>query len=243
MQISEYKNIFENEETHFFYTSLHRLILGLVSNLGMPPRAQILDAGCGTGYLAKKLQGFGDVIGLDFSKEALKYAEKRGIKTVEGRVVQMPFKAGSFNLVTSIDVVYHSSIKDDLQVLKEFCRVLEKNGYLILRVPANKALHLRHDKHVHTRERYDKSELKRKLKKAGFQITMLSYIGLTLLPLAFAKQLTEFFTMAELESGISKPNSFVNTILKIFLSIENFLILRGVELPFGIGLIAIARKI
>lgn len=242
MQITEYRNIFENEETHFFYVSLHQLVLGFVKQLNMPLNVRILDAGCGTGYLAKRLQKFGDVIGLDYNKEALKYAKKRGVKIVEGGVVRMPFKAGSFNLVTSIDVLYHSSIKDDLRVLKEFYRVLKKGGYLILRVPATKALHLRHDVHVHTRERYSKIDLERKLSKVGLQVVTLSYTGLTLLPLAFIKQFTELFTKGDIESGINKPNPFVNATLKLLLCVENFFLLRGKDFPFGLGIIAVCRK-
>ena len=49
------------------------------------PGMRILDLGCGTGDLtleaAKKLGGLGEVIGLDFSENMLKFAQKRYQKT------------------------------------------------------------------------------------------------------------------------------------------------------------------
>ena len=203
---------------------------------------KILDAGCGTGLLAKKLEEYGDVTGLDFSNEALKYARRRGIKTVHGSVVKLPFKANTYDLVTSIDVIYHNSIKEDQVALNELYRVLKEGGHLILRVPANKWLHTSHDAHVHTRERYNKIELYRKLRGTGFDVKRLTFMQFALLPLAFIKQLLEGSLSSDIKSGVERVNPLVNSFLEFILTIENFLILKGLNLPAGLGLIAVCQK-
>src|SRR3989344_2227073 len=191
MEVSEYKNIFNNENKHFFYKANHNLILNLVDKYVYGSGLAILDAGCGTGLLSKRLSRFGKVVGLDASDEALAFAKARGVTLKKGSVENLPFKDGSFNLVVSVDVIYHNSIKSDLSAIKEFFRVLKPEGILIMRVPANKWLSLAHDRHVHTRERYQLGELNKKVLKAGFEIRRSSYINMVLLPIAIVKHFVE----------------------------------------------------
>ena len=243
MQISEYRNIFENEESHFFYVSNHKIILELLSRfLPKKRKLKILDAGCGTGLLAKKMSVFGDITGLDFSGEAIKFAKKRGVKVKKGSVTTLPFKGSTFDAVVSIDVLYHSSIKDDKKALAEFRRVLKPGGILILRLPANKWLHLKHDTHVHTRERYTKKEITERLVSCKFNMVSSSYVNAALLPLALLKQVIEFYEKTSRpSSGVEKVNPIINNTLKFILSLELPLITRGL-LPFGLGIVAIAKK-
>lgn len=76
MDISEYRNIFENEKSHFFYVGNHKIILSLVEKYAKGLNLKILDGGCGTGLLAKKLEKYGDVEAVDINTEALKFAKK-----------------------------------------------------------------------------------------------------------------------------------------------------------------------
>lgn len=79
MNISEYRNIFENEETHFFYRANHEIFISLLDQyLPKHKKLKILDAGCGTGLFAKKLEKYGVVTGADISSEAIKFSKKRG---------------------------------------------------------------------------------------------------------------------------------------------------------------------
>ena len=243
MEISEYKNIFENEERHFFYAANHNLILSLLKKYAKSSRnLKILDAGCGTGLLARKLAAFGEVWGIDISPHALYYAKKRNVRVKKASVTALPFKSDTFDVVVSIDVIYHQKVKNDVKALKEFYRVLKSNGILILRVPSNKWLHLAHDRHVHTRERYTKEELRRKLTKAGFSIEKISFVNMFLLPLAIVQQLWETIVPHHITSSMVKPLPLVlNNALITLLSFENTLISR-INLPFGVGLITVCRK-
>ena len=242
MELAEYKNIFENEASHFIYLTRHQLILALFKKYVIKPRPNILDAGCGTGLLAKKMEKFGTVWGVDLSPEAIKFAKLRGLKTKRASITHLPFKKNAFDVVTCVDVIYHKAIKDDSKALKEFFRVLKPGGLLIIRVPANKWLKLIHDQHVHTSQRYNLSELRNKLLRTGFDIKKISFIDTLLLPLAILQSLKEKIIFSDkTTSSIKLLPKPVNTLLTKILSFEIFLIAK-INLPFGIGLIAVCKK-
>mgnify|MGYP001566594883 CR=1 FL=1 len=143
MEIAEYRNIFEHEETHFYYVGTHNAVIELLKKYLFKKTGNIiLDAGCGTGSLMKKLKSFGKIYGVDVSHEALKFAKSNGLKQVrKGSVTNIPFKENQFNAVVSIDVLYHKAVKSDLKALKEFIRVLKPGGVLIIKNPAH-AVHV-----------------------------------------------------------------------------------------------------
>ena len=241
MELAEYKNIYRNEGSHFFYVSTHYLIEKLVKKFSRGRRLTILDAGCGTGGLAAKMGKFGKVVGIDFSSEALKFARKRGTAVKKASVDNLLFKHDAFDLVTSIDVIYHKSVKDDMKALKEIRRVLKPNGTLILRVPANKFLLSAHDRHVHTARRYGKSELVRKLAKAGFEVRLISFVHSILFPISLVKVMLEKTSGAGATSTIGRVNPILNAALTALLKFEACLIASGASPPFGQGLIAVAQ--
>ena len=244
MEIAEYENIFKNEESHFFYVSTHELIISLVKKY-LPPRkigrVRILDAGCGTGLLAQKLQKFGDVVAVDASSHAVNFSKKRGVLVKKASIVKLPFGNNVFDIVVSVDVLTHKSIKNDLVPLKEFYRVLKPNGILVLRVSANSWLHLVHNKHVHMKHRYDKRELNSKLSKIGFIIYKLSFIHSILFPPIVIRYFWEKIAKPKVKSAIERVNPSINRILTKILLLEVGFFMRF-SIPFGVGLIAVAKK-
>ena len=244
MEISEYKNIFENEDTHFLYKSRHSLVLSLFQKYLTlkPSKLRILDAGCGTGGLLEKLGRFGRTWGIDISQEAIKFSEKRKLKVKKSSVTNIPFNRDYFDVVISVDVIYHTKVKNDQKAINEFYRVLKPGGTLIIRVPAIKWLTLVHDKHVHTRNRYDKKELEKKLVSSGFIIQKISFVDSLLLPAAFLKNIFEMLNHPKrINSGVTPLPNFVNTVLTKLLLLEVNLI-NIINLPIGIGLVAVCRK-
>ena len=229
MKISEYQKLFDNETTHFFYVSLHNLIIDEIEKL-LPMYGKILDAGCGTGLLTKRLEKFGDVTSVDINPEAIRFCKKRGVKVIKASINELPFEDNSFDIVTSIDVLYHKGVNDKLAI-KEFYRVIKPKGFLILRVAANNWLSSEHDQKVHTRHRYSKTEIGEKLEGAGFRVAKLSFMNFSLLPAAILFK----------NLSLKKVNPFVNFIFKYILAVENKL-LGHINLPQGTGLFAVAKK-
>src|SRR3989344_1703377 len=240
MEIAEYQNIYLNEGDQFFYVSTHTLVLSLTKHFQpRKKKLRILDAGCGTGLLTKKMQRFGKVVGIDMSPEALRFAKKRKVQVTQASIEKVPFKNQSFDVVVCIDVLTHASIKNDLIALKEFYRVLKPNGILILRVAAHPWLKLIHDKHVHVNHRYKRQELKDQLTKTGFKIEKLSFIHSLLFPLIIVKHTWENVTKPkEIKSAVVRINPVINSLLTQLLLIEAKLFLK-ISLPFGLGLVSV----
>ncbi len=242
MDISEYKNIYEHEKTHFFYVSTHRLIIRLIKKwVGKKTNLKILDAGCGTGGLMDQLANVGEVSGIDFSLVAVRFSKARGHRVIRANVEKIPFPPKTFDLLTSIDVIYHKAVGDDLKALSEFKRVLRPNGRLILRVPANKFLMSAHDKHVHTARRYSMTELSTKLQKSGFQIRYISYVHSPLFIASLLRVFIERMLGASDRSGVKNVSNTINKLLLWILNREADMIVSGVKIPFGQGLIIVAQ--
>lgn len=243
MDISEYKNIFQHENSHFFYVGTHKVILEILQKyLVKKNNINILDAGCGTGLLLKKLKLFGEVHGVDISAEALKFSKKRGIKKIyHSSITKLPFTDKKFDVVLSIDVLYHQKVTSDIKALKEFYRVLKPGGLLIIKVPAYEWLRGHHDIIVQTRHRYEKSELTSKLQSCGFDIQKISYFFTFILPFVLLKRLIDKLISKKVSSEIQDIPSFLNKTL-IWLTIFEMKIFLYINLPYGISILAVAKK-
>src|SRR5262245_42459852 len=110
-------------------------ILDLV--LGGRPVLDALDAGCGTGFLAFELTARGHrVIGVDFAPamiaEARRKAQERGatVRFEEGDIEQLPFAAGTFDLVISRHVLW--TLPHPEAAIDEWIRLLRPSGRLVV---------------------------------------------------------------------------------------------------------------
>ena len=56
------------EDQHWWYRGRRIVLEDVIAGLGLPPRAHILDAGCGSGRNMVELARYGDVTGVVFSK-------------------------------------------------------------------------------------------------------------------------------------------------------------------------------
>ncbi len=242
MDSSEYAAMYEAEDSHWWYVGMRRIaasVLGAQLQPGKP--LVILDAGCGTGGNLLFLESYGTPVGLDVSATALGFCQRRGLdRLVHGSVMSLPFPDGVFDLVTSLDVLYHRAVLDDAQALREARRVLTPGGWLLVRVPAYDWLRGRHDVAVHTRHRYTAAELANKVCDAGLTVLRLSYANCLLFPIALAKRLAERIMPPGAGSDVGPPPAG-NRQLAAILALEA-LWLRRWALPWGLSVICLARK-
>ena len=175
MEKSEYKLIYEIEDYHWWYYGLRELARSFIEKSGCQRGMRLLDAGCGSGGFLESCKEY-KPYGMDFSEEAVKYCKKRNLANIIiASVNNIPFIDYFFNVVISLDVLYHRGVSNDADALKEFYRVLNNRGILILNLPAYDFLYGNHDKAVHTRHRYNKQELRQKIEDSGFRRRRMGY--------------------------------------------------------------------
>lgn len=205
----------------------------------------ILDAGCGTGgLLARCMAKYPRIrfLGLDNSDQAILHCRKRGIEPiVRASVDALPFANNSLDGIISVDVLYHSDIKDDEQALKEAHRVLKAGGRLLLHLPAYEFLKGKHDVVVKTRQRYDRRTAVQKLTKSGFRVRKCTYRYMLFLPLVMLKRAKDKL-FGSCGSDLEGVPYFLNVSLYFLSAIENR-INRCVTLPFGSSVFCIGEKV
>ena len=245
MNETEYTTMYEAEDTHWWYVSLHALILEHL--LRLPHQQRILDAGCGTGRLLQLLSAHGAAEGCDFSESALSLCKQRGLTALlKGDLNTMPLPRDCYDVITSIDVLYHRDIKDDEAVLRKIFTALRPGGRLILQVPAYEWLRSAHDVAVHTGRRYTRKRIKRLLNERGFLIEKATYrVTLLFGPLALMRLagnlLRKCRGRSDRASDVEKHSAVVNALLLAAMKTENRL-LKHCSLPFGASVFAVARK-
>lgn len=247
----EYTRMYEVEERHWWYVGLHELILATIRResrrLGRP--LDIFDAGCGTGRLCQLMTAQGHrVSGCDFSEEALRLCRLRGIETmVVADLNSIELDPGTFDVITSIDVLYHRGVIDDVAVMRRLWRGLKPGGVLILNLVAHEFLRSTHDIAVHTRERYTLHMICERLKSAGFEIAFATYRISILFPfIALYRRLLRLAVSGKVDPGevasdVSLPHRFINALLLKIITLENKFF-RVAALPFGSSVFVVARK-
>lgn len=245
MEQAEYATMAAVEQQHWWYVGMRHIARAWLD--GLPHRAGFsLDAGCGTGgNLAFLLQQGGPAFGLDLAPAAVAFGYPNAPgRLVRGSVLQLPYQAGSFDLVTSFEVLYHRAVPDEIAALRETWRVLQPGGWLLLRMPAYRWLHSTHDDAVHTRRRYVAAEVHALLVQAGFVVERCSYINSLLLPLALAARLPEKLRRSARgqESAMTLPASPINTVFTTIMKREAAWLRRGGTFPAGLSILALARK-
>jgi SAM-dependent methyltransferase len=233
--------MFAAEEAQWWYVGMRRISDAL---LGAGPRAadgppRLLDAGCGTGQNLRHYAGRG--LGVDLSPEALRACRRRGVSAVRGSVLGLPVRSGSADLATSFDVIYHGWVEDDAAALRELHRVLRPGGLLLLRVPALEMLRGAHDQAVHTRRRYTLSGLRRRLAGAGFEVRRLTYANCFLFPLLALRRTLDRWGGRQGSDVEFLPAPLEWLFLRL-LTLEAALVARGLRLPIGASVMALARK-
>jgi SAM-dependent methyltransferase len=247
MEIKEYAVMYESEDRHWWYRSLHDTVLKTLNRQHYPDkgRVRLLDAGCGTGGMLTRTNNDFDGIGIDMSAEALEFCKKRKLSMVaQGDIQQLPFKDETFHNLISLDVLCHCAVNSDLSAIGEFHRVLKPRGILILNLPAYDWLRSKHDKAAHTGHRYGLSEVYRKVAEGGFTVKKITYRNSILFPFVMIIRLAKkafYCNNNAPSSDLKKIPAFFNNLFFNILKLEDR-ILEHINLPFGLSIFCIAQK-
>lgn len=257
MEPHEYATMFALEEGYWWYRSLRRRLLRALRRAAAAAagpaegvaagrtaaRRLCLDAGCGSGMLLATLRPPWIGYGCDLSPAALHFAYQRGVTHLaRARVEALPVASSVADAVISADVIYHRDVPDDVAALREMARCLRPGGLLILNLPAFGWLRSAHDRAIHTARRYTAGELREKLKRAGLTPLRVRYWNWILFPpLALVRLVRRGRRVTQTPASDLTPlPAWLNAVLDIILRIEEGL--AALPIPFGLSVIAIARK-
>lgn len=130
----------------------------------------VLDFGSGFGIFCKFLNNSGFVChGLEVDKEAINQSKKNQVRTYSS----LSEIDSSYPVVTSINVLEH--IQDDEKALDQIKKIMQKDGLLILYVPASMKAWSQMDIDAGHHRRYEKKEILEKLERNNFKVIHYSF--------------------------------------------------------------------
>ena len=242
MQPDEYRKMAEVEDTMWYYRALHRHVLRKLNQVLPAGPARLLDAGCGTGGLLRRLheaQPAWALTGLDFSPLACELTRERtGAEIVQGSIAVLPFADASFDAVVSCDVV--CQVVDPAQAVREFRRCLKPGGAVVLTMPAYQWMYSYHDKEVGNLRRYSRSEVNTLLHTAGFRVLQSTYWNSLPFPLAVLRR--KILRPTASSSDVSLFPAPVETAFNALMALEHAWLGLGGRLPFGNSVLTVAQK-
>jgi SAM-dependent methyltransferase len=228
-----YSREHELEEHHWWFVSrlerIHDLIRAHLPRSG----GLLLDLGCGSGRSARTFEQYGRVVGSDLSLAPLADDAAKGRRRLASRAEQLPFRSGTFDLITALDLVEH--LEEDLPALSEMFRVLRPEGILILTVPAMPLLYGSHDRVLGHWRRYSSAELCRRVRRAGAGgVPQTGYFMSLLFPLLLAWRLLAKLSgagSARSDGGRPLP-AWLNRAVGAVMGLERAI---SARVPLGVG--------
>lgn len=248
MRPEEYETLFRLEDSYWWFRALRGVVADTCRRLGLTPSSRVLDAGCGTGGTLQRLGGElgGHWFGFDVSPEASGYWVRRGLTRLSvGSINAIPFRDGSFDAALCLDVLECEGV-DETRACGELLRVVRRDGYVLLLVPAYEWLASReHDRAVGACRRYSRERLRGLLEGQPVRVHRLTHLFGSTLPCLAAYR---FWRRWRGSDGGVEPRSEVRALAPaldeaLFRAVnwERALLSRW-ELPFGSSILAVIQK-
>ena len=242
MKCATYAIEAEVEATHWWFTERRRLFGHLITGMGLPGGARVLDIGTSTGTNLRMLRdlGFSRYEGLDTSEEAVHWCADKGYgKVTQGDVCALPFPDDTFDLVLATDIIEH--VDDDEVALREIRRVLKPRGRVLITVPAFMLLWGLQDEVGQHKRRYRARELLDRAQAAGMRVDRKFYFNYILfLPILLARTIIRW-TGAKVENENQLNSRFVNRLLQLVFRFDVWSA-PALHLPFGVSYLVVAGK-
>lgn len=227
----------------FWYRPRARLIAALIAQHFDEPE-RLLEVGCGAGGVLEALAATfpaTELTGGEPAAEALAIASRRvsGAELLVLDATHLPFR-DEFDVVGAFDVIEH--LADDRAAIREMAAAVKPGGGLLITVPQHPRLWSRYDEAGGHHRRYTRQELTEKLEVEGLTVERVTSFVTSLLPaVAWSRwraNRAQNYDVVEFDSS-PKPAAGV---LEWMLDREVDLITRGVSLPAGSSLVAVARR-
>jgi len=206
------------------------------------------DIGGGNGSVSKSVQDSGvTTVLIEPGESGCLNAKQRGVKNIVCATFQEALNEEQ--PITSIglfDVLEH--IEDDRSFLAEISKKLDKDGTLVLTVPAYQFLWCVDDDQVGHYRRYRLSSLCRLLESQGFEIIKRTYLfSILVLPIFLLRSIPSKFGSKRKYNDpvlIQKEHGAKSTprMMTAYLNWESRMIKKGFKMPFGSSCLVVAKK-
>lgn len=235
------------ERTHFWYRGFRRFVRPLLVEATRGVSAPcLLDCGCGTGANLELLAEYGRVTGFDLTPRGLELAKATAsTPVVRAHTAAIPFRSGQFDVLTSFDVLYCLSDRDEQAAVGEFWRVLKPGGALIVNLAALDVLRGTHSVLSEEVRRYTRAQTRALLEAHDFRIVRLTYTNCTLFPPLLLVRWAQRLRGLDQDPGqgdFAPPPAPINALLSSMLAVEARL-LRWMDMPIGSSVLCLARKV
>lgn len=135
----------ENEDLSYDNTQRYNIVYSLIEEVPLPPSADVLDVGAGSGRITNFLvEKFNNTHSVDIIQSALleEVLSDSDIGFVEGALPFLPYQSKSFDMVVCSEVIEHiPSRPEQVAALKDLARVLIPGGWLVLSTPNPRSPH------------------------------------------------------------------------------------------------------
>jgi SAM-dependent methyltransferase len=93
---------------------------------------QIIDFGCGSGWMSERLMSFGRVTAVDLADEVIERARRRApqVNFISGDLFKLSLPTESFDIVVSLEVLSH--VRNQPAFLNRVAQLLKPGGTLML---------------------------------------------------------------------------------------------------------------
>ena len=241
MERSVYESMANIEGRHWWFVARRAILSDVIGRSTAKRPLKILEVGSGTGGNLGMLSGFGAVTGVEPDEQARALSVGKSEATVvDGRLPHgLGLEPETFDLLAAFDVLEH--LDDDAGGLGAAVECLKPGGKAVLTVPAFPSLWSYHDEQHHHKRRYTRTSFQELVQASGLEIERLSYFNTSLFVPTFLVRALKKITGNETADIEGIPPSVLNGVLTRVFAFERFF-LRRMALPFGLSLIAVARK-
>ena len=234
---SALEQMIRSEEHHWWHVGKRELIEETIGHYACSP---CLDVGCGGGRMVALTSSAMPSFGVELSERALHAARERGVSGLaQAEAGSLPFRSGTFGTVLALDVVEHHPRPDIL--MEEVKRVLKDDGVVIVTVPAFQWMWSHTDHALGHYRRYTRASLVAEFDRAGLSVERATYFHSWLLLVAWTfRRFRGLFGKDEGADDFMPPAP-LNRVLLGLTRAERRLLART-DLPFGLSVLAIARR-
>ena len=223
----------------FWFTGRRDLLRRLLAREGRG-EGRLLLVGCGDGADLASVAPAGRAFGLEYSDYYIRVAVPEARPSmVRADLQALPFGDGAFHTIVCFDILEH--VDRDAEAARRCFRALVPDGLFLVTVPAFPGLWSVHDEINHHRRRYRRRDLVALLTEAGFRIEHLTYWNFLLFPVVAATRWWKRTSRSRRDDMVGLPGP-VNRFLAGCLTWENRRIARGGRFPYGVSLVAVARR-